>query len=603
MMKRNHFVVLDGKEGVLPRIHTRLWAGLLAALLLIPLWPARARAASYHTDIRVHLSIGRHTSFSFTPVGDYYLQEAPELAIEDGKELSVEAVGGRASVRVGDETVSAPSLTFVNRDYAGKSAYIRLEHDNYGTCTYLGNMRFDVTGNYIRAINTLPLEHYLYGVVPHEMSNTFPVEALKAQAVCARGYAMSKCSRNAAQSYDIRDTSQDQVYRGYASKNHRAVAAVDETRGQVLVYDGDIVESYYSASNGGQTERTGNVWENDLPYYVNADDEYDLLNASSLEDLSFIPAVYNEETLALMDMQVRAAIERAACEAAGEVVRLVSTVSVMPCEAQYDAPSRSYTKVDLALVVERADGTQGQVSIRLPLDELDFGSYDNQLGSLRASKTRLRLRGAEACVLRDYKGAEHRGWYLTARRYGHGVGLSQRSAQERARAGQSYEEILAFYFVGTELITIGDYTAAPALTSERYRVESWGVSGISPGTEAESFLSRLESEAELSLVNYRGRAKTEGDAGTGNFVRMRYTSDGQGMTFDLPLVVYGDLDGDGSIAQEDVEALQKHLLRTAVLGGPYLRAADANHDGAVDILDLHRLIRAAQGDADIEQEA
>lgn len=64
---------------------------------------------------------------------------------------------------------------------------------------------------------------------------------------------------------------------------------MDATKGQVLTYDGDIVETYYSASNGGQTERTGNVWENDLPYYINQDDPFDLANASSLEEKSFIP--------------------------------------------------------------------------------------------------------------------------------------------------------------------------------------------------------------------------------------------------------------------------------------------------------------------------
>ena len=54
---------------------------------------------------------------------------------------------------------------------------------NYGYCTYLGNMQFSIVEGHIRAINTLPIEHYLYGVVPFEMSNRFPVESLKAQAV------------------------------------------------------------------------------------------------------------------------------------------------------------------------------------------------------------------------------------------------------------------------------------------------------------------------------------------------------------------------------------------------------------------------------------
>ena len=572
---------------------------LLSLLLSLSLLPATGLAASYHTDIRVLLSIGKNQSFSFTPVGEYYLLEDPSLKL-GGEELSVSVIGSRASITLGDKTLTAPSLTFVSKDYGGLQAYIRMKHESYGTCTYLGNMSFDVAGGFIRAINTLPLEHYLYGVVPHEMSNSFPVEALKAQAVCARGYAMTKCSKNATRSYDIRDTSQDQVYRGYASKNLRAIAAVDDTRGQVLSYDGDIIEAYYSASNGGQTERTGNVWENDLPYYVNADDPFDLLNASSLEDTSFIPEIYNETTLGFMDAQVLAALKRGAYEAAGCETELLSTLSVKPCESAYDAPSRCYTKADITLLVRREDGKEGQLTLRLALDELDFGSYDNQLGSLSAKKTRLRMRGAEAGAKTGLDGKSYKGWYLTVRRYGHGIGLSQRSAQERARRGQAYTDILNFFFVNTAISTIGSYEDAPRVRSESYSVKKWGISGVEVGTEVKKLLGRLESEAELQLVNAKGKSKTEGKVCTGNYVRLSYNEGKE--TFDLPLVIYGDLNGDGEIGRGDVESLQQHLLRNAVFNGPYLHAADVNHDGEVDALDLLKLIRSVQGEESIKQE-
>lgn len=186
------------------------------------------------------------------------------------------------------------------------------------------------------------------------MSNSFPVEALKSQAVCARGYAVARCSRYAAsRSYDLVDTSKDQVYRGYASKNTRAIAAVDATKGQVLVYDGDIIEAFYSASNGGQTERTGNVWENDLPYYTHADDVYDLLNKSSLEEKSFIPDAYDETTEKLMDSSVLTAIKKAAYAAAGQEVELLSTVKVLAKDpsAENDPEQRCYTNVELTLMV------------------------------------------------------------------------------------------------------------------------------------------------------------------------------------------------------------------------------------------------------------
>ena len=238
---------------------------ILALTLLFSMVPAYG--AVFHSDVRVMLSIGKVREFTFTPVGEFTLQEDEDIDVGT-EELTVKAVGGQVSITFGDDTVTAPSLTLLNENYGDITDYIRLKNSEHGTCTYLGNMTFDVYEGRLRARNQLPIEQYLYGVVPHEMSNSFPVEALKAQAVCARSYVMGYCSRYATRSYDIRDTSSDQVYRGYASKNTRAIAAVDATKGQVLTYEGNIIEAYYSASNGGQTERTGNVWENDFPYYA-----------------------------------------------------------------------------------------------------------------------------------------------------------------------------------------------------------------------------------------------------------------------------------------------------------------------------------------------
>lgn len=575
---------------------------LALCLALAVLCPGLAvQGAVFTSDVRVRLSLGEETSFSFTPVGEFTLQEAPELTVGND-ELTVTVVGGQISIQLDGETVTQPSLTFLSGNYGERTDYIRLYNDDHGTCTYLGNLTFDVYEGYVRAINTLPLEQYLYGVVPHEMSNSFPIEALKAQAICARGYAVAKCSSYSSRAYDLGDTSSDQVYRGYASKNTRAIAAVDATKGQVLTYDGDIVETYYSASNGGQTERTGNVWENDLPYYINQDDPFDLANASSLEEKSFIPETYTPETMALMDPFVLLALEQAAYEAAGQEVELVATVSVEPQDPQYDPPSRSYQTVAVTLLVrglgEGEAETTGQLTVKLELESLRYGSFENTLGRLNASKTRLRLRGAERGV---YMAGDttYPGWYITERRYGHGVGLSQRGAQERARAGESYQEILAFYYTDTTLHTVGSYETAPKLSSEDYTVKSWGVSGIKLDTEVDSLLQNLSSKGELQVVTGKGR-QAEGKVCTGYYVRTIY-ADGTAF-FDLPIVLFGDLNGDGAITAEDVTSLQNHLIRASLLTGPRLRAADVNHDGEVDLQDLFRLIQYVNGDAKISQE-
>ncbi len=573
----------------------RIAAALIALLLLCSATPTLA--ASYHNDVRVLLSLGKASALSFTIVGQFRLREAPGVKLGED-ELTVTAVGSRVSLAVGGKTVTAASLTLESGDYGGRSAYIRLVNSAHGTCTYLGNITFDVREGAIRAVNTLPVEQYLYGVVPNEMSNSFPVEALKAQAVCARSYTMAKCSRYSTRDYDLGDTSKDQVYEGYASRNLRAIAAVDETAGQVLTYEGDIIEAFYTSSNGGQTERSANAWSEDYPYYINQDDPFDLLNPSSIEYEAFIPEIFTQASVAAMDRDVYAALLRGAYEAAGGAVEPVSTVQVRPHSSDYEAPSRCYLYADVTLSVKKPNGAAGQLTVMLALKDFVFGAAKNTLGAIGASNYNMRMRGAERTE-RVSGGEVLAGWSLTIRRYGHGVGLSQRGAQQRARAGESCEEILAFYYPGTSLVTAGTWETAPRVSSERYQVKAWGVSGVEPGTSPDKFLSRLTCEEELSLVTAKGEPKIESAATTGNFVRVSYN--GGACLFDLPVVIYGDLDGEPGITKEDAQALAEHLMRARTFTGAFLRAADVNRDGEVDSGDLLLLLRSLQGDYVISQ--
>lgn len=138
---------------------TKAIAFALALTLVMVMLPAFA--AVFHSDVRVKLSIGSGRSFTFTPVGEYTLKEADKDIGTD--ELTVEAVGSRVSIKLGDKTYTGPSLTLLSKNYGKTTDYIRLKNAEYGTCTYLGNMTFDVYEGSIRAINTLPLEQYLYG--------------------------------------------------------------------------------------------------------------------------------------------------------------------------------------------------------------------------------------------------------------------------------------------------------------------------------------------------------------------------------------------------------------------------------------------------------
>ena len=117
---------------------------------------------------------------------------------------------------------------------------------------------------------SLYIEEYLRGVVPSEMYESANIEALKAQAICARTYAYYR--RNSV----LSDTTNHQSFHaGMIGKNPRSDEAIAATKGQVLTYGGKLVNCFYCASNKGVTKRSGDVWSTHYPYYVTKTDEWD----------------------------------------------------------------------------------------------------------------------------------------------------------------------------------------------------------------------------------------------------------------------------------------------------------------------------------------
>ncbi|HOF94826.1 MAG TPA: SpoIID/LytB domain-containing protein, partial [Clostridia bacterium] len=123
----------------------------------------------FRADVRVLLSLEKSKELTVTPVGKFSLKEAPDFKVGN-EPIKFSVVGGRISLKAGEKQISAPSFTLLSENYNKTEDYIRLKNSEHGTCTYLGNMYFEARQGAILAINTLPVEQYLYGVVPHEMS-------------------------------------------------------------------------------------------------------------------------------------------------------------------------------------------------------------------------------------------------------------------------------------------------------------------------------------------------------------------------------------------------------------------------------------------------
>jgi stage II sporulation protein D len=143
---------------------------------------------------------------------------------------------------------------------------------------YRGSILVDLVDGRLRAINVLGLEQYLYGVVPSEMPFTWAPEALKAQAVAARSYALA--TRQLAAPFDVYSDTRSQVYLGLSHEKQSTNAAVSATAGQVVLYQGQVARTYFYSSSGGRTANASDVWATTtpLPYLISVADPYDVIS-------------------------------------------------------------------------------------------------------------------------------------------------------------------------------------------------------------------------------------------------------------------------------------------------------------------------------------
>ena len=143
----------------------------------------------------------------------------------------------------------------------------------YGDKAFRGDLEVSKSGAKLQLVNVLGLEAYLLGVVPGEMPRDWPLEALKAQAVAARTYAVAHLITG--KSFDLYSDGRSQTYYGLASEAAGPSQAVRETRGQILMYDGKPAQTFYFSSSGGRTISALDAFGSDLPYLVSVDDPWD----------------------------------------------------------------------------------------------------------------------------------------------------------------------------------------------------------------------------------------------------------------------------------------------------------------------------------------
>lgn len=271
---------------------------------------------------------------------------------------------------------------------------------------YRGRLLIMPTDEGITAINYVDIEHYLYSVVGGEMIPSWPLEALKAQAVSARSYALYHREKTANKIYDVGNDTFWQVYGGVQDEYVSTQQAVDATQGQILAYNGAIIEAVFHSSSGGHTENVEDVWSEARPY-LRAVPDYD----------QQAPVYQWTEVFTLDDISELTA-------GVGNVV------SIVPQEKTPQGRVRTL----------KITGDQGEKVITGAQFRKALG-LRSTLFTIQPASTGDKATGA-------------RSFQVQGRGFGHGLGLSQYGAYAMASQGSTYQDILRHYYTDAYLARV-----------------------------------------------------------------------------------------------------------------------------------------------------
>ena len=271
-----------------------------------------------------------------------------------------------------------------------------------GQKRFSGKLNLFVLDSEILVVNVLGIEKYLSSVVGSEMPAKWPIEALKAQAIASRTYALKQKGNNL---FDIDSTQKNQVYNGLESRTYKTIRAVKSTRSLVLTYKNKLINALFHSSSGGMTENSQDVWKNKYPYLSSVKD-FDKNNPkfrwqkkiSSNELIDLFPKIGGLKNIEILDITSTGRVKN---------VKLIGV----------------YGSDQISGVVLRK-------RLGLKSNFVRFKFFEEELNNKLPSKKGLIVFGQGS---------------------GHGVGMSQWGAKYLASRGQKAERILKHFYRGVQI--------------------------------------------------------------------------------------------------------------------------------------------------------
>jgi SpoIID/LytB domain protein len=435
---------------------------VLIALLL----PSTSIASDQNVSVKLVNFLGNQTDVEVKINGTYQV-EGISQQLTANKTYRFKIEGNSIAIYDAGQKISSFSNSFTVKPIT----YSQANYITINSRRYLGDMRFAIESSFIRPVNTLPLEDYLKGVVPHEMlatwGNNGGMEALKAQAVTARTYVLKRINTV------VTDTQSHQVYGGYHWQTTTS-NAVDATRSEVARHNGVLIDTFFSSSNGGKILSNRNVWGTTKLAYLDAkDDPYDLKTASlGNARTNWTMTVQKEQiNLANQDLTNPALWWNDVKEVDTAVMDNVKKwlVDRGRVDSQFDIKIVSVPQIQFTTEFSSTNTLTGSVTINYLLKTKTSDSFEMESDNIKVHTMTINDRhdnirsmfGSNRMWSPYVKQVEETSLFFRVHGggWGHNIGMSQYGAYQMAREGLTYRDIISFYYSGAQVV--GTITTTP----------------------------------------------------------------------------------------------------------------------------------------------
>jgi stage II sporulation protein D len=424
-------------------------------LTLLNISPAHALDPKYETvKIGLYYSSTAKTSLNLSSEGGFevgYMQEqsfVPLYAL------------GETSLNISFSTVSSLLINGAAFDIAnGNIAFVPVNGVvNLDGSSYRGGIELIATdANSFTVISFVNINDYIASVVGREMSPSWNIEALKAQAVCARSYTLSTFNKHSSLGFNLCATQDCQVYTGISGESEKTIKAAHDTKDQILTYNGSVASTLYSSSNGGSTAYSKNVWGNDVPYLTAKEDIHE--NPAETSNSPWQVRLTNEEIKNKLnekeidigdvyDMKVTGADEF------GRTYKVTIYGTKGTYELKNDKTRTFFGLRSQKYSITDSKTNTASLYAKASANSRLLSSY-NCIGAsgIKAAPAQISVQtvsGLKSYSIRNASVAE--GTYLLdGAGWGHGLGMSQWGAKAMGDKGLLYTDILEFYYPGTTL--------------------------------------------------------------------------------------------------------------------------------------------------------